>query len=77
MTSSQAEGEEDDFKKKGGIHKDGYGIEIIGYEHSQRTDTEALVEMPKDTRYKVRLTNANDHICMVKIELDGVDIGMY
>ncbi len=75
--TSQVEGEEDDFRKKGGIHKEGYGIEIVSYKHSQRTETEALVEMPKDTKYKVRLTNANDHMCMVKIEVDGIDIGKY
>ena len=73
--TSQAEADEDDFQKPGGIHKDGYGIEIIGYHHSQRTDTVALVELPKDSRYKIRLTNANDHICMVKVEVDGVNIG--
>jgi hypothetical protein len=76
-TSAQSESEEEDFQKKGGIHKDGYGVEIIGYEHSQRTDTEAVVELPKDIRYKIRFTNANDYMCMIKVEIDGVDIGTF
>ena len=59
------------------IWKDGYSVSIVGYDHQQRTDTEFLVEMPRNVSYKIQLTNANDHIVMCKVELDGIRIGEY
>ena len=54
---------------------DGYSAEIIGWNHIPRTDYESIVEIERDSRYRIRLSNSNDHMCMVKIELDGVFIG--
>ena len=54
---------------------DGYSAEIVGCNHIPRTDYEAIVELERDTRYRIKLSNANDHMCMVKVELDGIFIG--
>ena len=56
---------------------DGYSTEIIGCNHIPRTDYESIVEIERDTRYRIRMSNSNDHMCMVKVELDGVFIGEY
>ena len=52
-----------------------YSVEILDCKHVPRTDTEALVEIPRDSKYKIRMSNANDHMCMVNVELDGIFIG--
>ncbi len=54
-----------------------YSAEIIGCDHVPRTEFEALVQLDRDSRYRIRLSNANDHLCMVKVELDGVFIGEF
>ena len=58
-----------------GLFHQGYGLEIQGYEHQASTDTEALVFLPQDTRYRIRLSNANDYMCMATVLIDGISIG--
>ena len=70
-----AENEEDDDDTETRLSHDGYSAAIMGCKHTPRTDYESIVELERDSRYKIKLSNANDHMCMVKVELDGVFIG--
>ena len=69
------EEKEEDVDNETRLSWDGYSAEIVGCNHIPRTDYEAIVELERDTRYRIKLSNANDHMCMVKVELDGVFIG--
>lgn len=69
--------EEEDDDSGTRLAWDGYSAEIIGCNHIPRTDYEAIAELERDSRYRIKLRNANDHMCMVKIELDGVFIGRH
>ena len=55
--------------------QDGYGVEIQGYDHVLHGDIEGVAFIPRDSKYRMRLFNSNDHTCMVEIELEGISIG--
>ena len=62
-----------------GLMYDGYGLEIQGHEHQKNPDApcESVVFLPRDTKFRVRLSNSNDHECLVTLDVDEIDIGNY
>ena len=74
MTSIQ---EHRDHKDPHGLLYDGYGLEVQGHEHQKNPNNscESVVFLPRDTKFRVRLSNANDHECLVALDVDGIDIG--
>ena len=58
-----------------GLTAGGFGVAVVGYQHKARADGEGVIEIPRNTIYKLRFSNANDHLAIVKIEVDGVHIG--
>ena len=63
----------------GGPVVGGYGVEVVGQAHRPLGEGEvtAVVYLPRDTRYKLRLSNANNHLIMVRVEIDDVHVGKF
>ena len=57
------------------LSEEGYGLEVPGYQHRISNPQQAIVFLDNDTSYKIRLSNANSHLCMVTVELDKFVIG--
>ena len=53
----------------------GYGAELVGHTHQTLEEGAAIVHLPRDTRYILRLSNANTHLVAVRGEVDEVHVG--
>ena len=58
-----------------GISTWGYTVQLKGQQVLPWRETEGIMELDRNTSYKLRIQNSNDHMCMVRIEVDGVMIG--
>lgn len=77
MATDQNAAEPEVVDREIGLLYEGYGLEIQGHDHVKlaKCPKESVVFLPRETRFRVRLCNTNDHECLVTLDFDGIDIG--
>ncbi|ELU17525.1 hypothetical protein CAPTEDRAFT_189596 [Capitella teleta] len=60
-----------------GLFHQGYGLEVQGYPHRKQSDTQAAVFLDRSSKFRIRLSNANEFTSMASVFVDDIGIGTF